>query len=165
MSTQDNSYQFSFTAINGKDSVALNQFSGKIILIVNTASQCGFTKQYASLEKLYQQYKDQSLIIIGVPSNDFGHQEPDSNNQIQEFCGTHFNVTFPLTQKEHVRGKNAHPFYQWARQKLGFLAAPKWNFHKYLIDQQGRLVDYFYSTTDPCSKKIARAIEALIHKT
>lgn len=159
---QNRSYEFSFIAINGENEIALSQFAGKVVLVVNTASRCGFTKQYASLEKLYQCYKDKGLVIIGVPSDDFGHQEPDSNTQIQTFCQTHFGVTFLLTQKEHVKGRNAHPFYQWAKKTLGFWAVPRWNFHKYLINHEGQLVDYFYSFTDPNCKKIIKKVEALL---
>ena len=152
---QYNAYDFSFNSLVGHEPIPLIAYRGKVILVVNTASQCGFTKQYAGLEKLYKTYKEQGLVIIGVPSNDFGKQEPGSPDEIAAFYG----VTFPITAKEVVKGKSAHPFYQWAKKKLGFGTAPKWNFHKYLISREGELIDYFNSMTAPDSKKIVDAIE------
>lgn len=154
-------YDFSFKQANGED-LPLSDFKGKVLMIVNTASQCGFTKQYRALEELYKTYQDQGLVIIAVPSNDFGHQEPGSDEQIQKFCQIHFGVTFPIVKKETITGSEAHPFYVYAKQKLGFGTAPKWNFHKYLIDRQGNLVDYFNSTTSPDTPRVKRAIEALL---
>jgi len=158
----DSIYNFNFVTIDKKTPLPLKEFAGKVILVVNTASQCGFTKQYKDLESLYQTYREQGLVIIGVPSNDFGRQEPADNEEIQKFCEINFGISFYLTQKETVSGKNAHPFYLWARKTLGFGSAPKWNFHKYLINRQGELVNYFYSFTNPQSKKIIKAIEALL---
>ena len=154
-------YDFSFTQANGEE-LKLSSFKGKVLLIVNTASECGFTKQYAGLEALYQKYKDQGLVVLGVPSNDFGGQEPGSDTQIQEFCQLNFGVTFPIVKKETVKGKNAHPFYVWAKKQLGFGTAPKWNFHKYLIDKNGHLIDYFNTPTAPDSPKIEKAIDRLL---
>jgi glutathione peroxidase len=159
--TDQTAYDFSFIQPNG-ESLKLSTFNGKVLLIVNTASKCGFTKQYAGLEALYQKYKDRGLVVLGVPSNDFGGQEPGSDNEIQEFCQLNFGVTFPVVSKEVVKGKNAHPFYAWAKKKLGFGTAPKWNFHKYLVDWQGNLVDYFNSPTAPDSPKIEKAIEKFL---
>lgn len=159
---QSNAYDYSFHTLMGKKPLPLSAYQGKVILIVNTASHCGFTPQYAGLESLYQKYKDRGFVIIGVPSNDFGAQEPGDNEQIEKFCKLNFGVTFPMTSKEVVSGAKAHPFYLWASQELGFGSAPKWNFHKYLIDRKGKVVDYFYSTTKPDSPKIAEAIEKLL---
>lgn len=156
------SYDFSFKTLSGQEPLALSQYKGKVLLIVNTASQCGFTKQYADLEKLYQTYKDRGLVIIGVPSNDFGGQEPGNNQEIAKFCQVNFGVTFPMTAKEIVSGDKAHPFYLWAKKSLGFGTAPKWNFHKYLIDRNGKLVDYFNSTTSPDAPRVHEAIEKLL---
>lgn len=153
---------YSFTALRGKEILSLADFKGKVILIVNTASRCGFTSQYKELEALYLRYKDQGLVIIGVPSNDFAKQEPGNDEEIASFCEVNYGVSFPMTSKEHVIGKKAHPFYQWARKDLGFLAGPKWNFHKYLLDKQGNLVDYFYSNISPTSPKLVKEIEKLI---
>lgn len=154
-------YDFSFTANNGQD-LPLSKFSGKVILVVNTASKCGFTKQYEGLEKLYQTYKDKGFVIIGVPSNDFGKQEPGTDEEIKDFCKVNFGVTFPLTKKVAVTGDNAHPFFVWVSDQLGLGSAPKWNFHKYVIDRNGKPQSYFFSMTKPDSKKLVALIEKLL---
>lgn len=155
----DNSaYDFSFQTLKGHEPLPLSSFKGKVLLIVNTASKCGFTSQYAGLEKLYETYKDKGLVIIGVPSNDFGSQEPGSSEEIANFCHVNYGVSFPMTAKEIVSGKNAHPFYIWAKKELGFGTAPKWNFHKYLINRDGKLVNYFFSTTSPEAPRLIKAI-------
>lgn len=156
-----NAYDFSFHQVNGS-ALPLSHFKGKTLLIVNTASECGFTKQYEGLQQLYDAYKDRGLVIIAVPSNDFGKQEPGDNTQIQQFCQINYGVNFPVVQKEIVSGDQAHPFYQWAKEQLGFLAAPRWNFHKYLIDKNGNLVDYFLPTTTPMGPKIKKALDNLL---
>jgi len=154
-----NAYDFSFHTLTGDKPLPLSAYKGKVLLIVNTASKCGFTPQYAALEKLYEKYKDRGLVIIGVPSNDFGGQEPGTDQDIANFCQVNFGVTFPMAAKEVVSGKNADPFYLWARKELGFGTAPKWNFHKYLINRKGELVDYFYSTTSPDATRFINALE------
>ncbi len=160
--TSTNVYAYSFHALQGDGKIALEDYKGKVLLIVNTASQCGFTPQYDGLEKLYQTYKDRGLVIIGVPSNDFGGQEPGSSEQIAHFCKINYGVTFPIAAKEVVTGDKAHPFYKWAREQKGILGAPKWNFHKYLISRQGELIDYFHSTTTPDSPKLIKEVERLL---
>lgn len=155
----DNAYAYSFNVLNSQEQLPLASFKGKVLLVVNTASKCGFTSQYAGLEKLYEQYKDKGLVILGVPSNDFGSQEPGTDQEIANFCQVNYGVSFPMTTKEVVSGKNAHPFYLWAYKKLGFGSAPKWNFHKYLINRKGELINYFYSTTSPKSGRLTKAIE------
>lgn len=158
-------YDFSFKTLMDEDSMPLRQFEGKVMLIVNTASKCGFTPQYEGLEKLYNTYKDKGLVVIGVPSNDFGKQEKGANQEIASFCSVNYGVTFPMTSKEIVSGKKAHPFYAWAKKELGFGTAPKWNFHKYLINRKGELIDYFNSPTSPDSDRIKQAVEkALMEK-
>ena len=152
-------YDFSFKYLNEDKKLNLSDFEGKVILIVNTASKCGFTSQYAELEKLYTEYKDKGLVIIGVPSNDFGSQESESNEEIATFCRLNYGVTFPMTQKEKVSGDAPHPFYKWAKEILGFGTAPKWNFHKYLINREGKMIDYFHSTTSPKNEGFKKAIE------
>ncbi|TAL60567.1 MAG: glutathione peroxidase [Legionella sp.] len=154
-----NAYDFSFNTAVGHKPLPLSSFRGKVILVVNTASKCGFTPQYAGLEELYKKYKEQGLVIIGVPSNDFGQQEPGTEQEIANFCQINYGVSFPITAKEVVSGPNAHPFYKWAYQELGFGSAPKWNFHKYLINRNGDLVTYFYSTTSPTAGRLVKAIE------
>lgn len=151
-------HSFEFEAIGG-GRIELAEFAGKAVLVVNTASFCGFTKQYEGLQKLWDSYRDQGLVVLGVPSNDFGGQEPKSNQEIKEFCEVTFNVDFPLTSKAYVRGSQSHPFYAWARGELGAQAAPRWNFHKYLVAPDGRLVAWFSTDTEPESAALANAIE------
>ena len=156
-------YDFSFTSLDG-EKLPLSAYKGKVILVVNTASKCGFTPQYKGLEQLYKDYKDKGLVIIGVPSNDFGEQEPGNAKEIKQFCALNYGVTFPMTEKQAVTGDDAHPFYKWAYSVLGFGSAPKWNFHKYLIDTNGHMVDYYSSVTTPESAKLKAAIEKLLPK-
>lgn len=157
-------YDYSFTTLIGEEKLPLSQFKGKVVLIVNTASHCGFTKQYAGLQKLYDSYQDKGLVVLGVPSNDFGEQEPGTSGEIAEFCKLNYGVTFPMAAKQVVSGDAAHPFYRWAREVLGFGTAPKWNFHKYLIARDGTLVDYFNSTTSPDAARLVEAVEAELAK-
>lgn len=157
---ETNAHDFVFTSIEG-ERLALSQFEGKALLIVNTASFCGFTYQYDGLQKAWERYRDRGLVVLGVPSNDFGNQEPGSEADIKKFCEVRY-IDFPLTAKVRVRGKEAHPFYKWAARTLGAGAAPRWNFHKYLVSPDGRLVSHFPSATEPGSKKVVEAIEALI---
>ena len=154
-------YDFVFEAIDG-EKLPLKAFRGKVILVVNTASRCGFTKQYKALQSLWSKYRNQGLIVLGIPSNDFGRQEPGDDSEIKTFCEVNFNVDFPMTSKVNVKGESAHPFYKWAREEMGSIAIPRWNFHKYLIAADGRLIDWFASTTDPESKRLVSAIEALL---
>jgi glutathione peroxidase len=156
-------YDFSFETLDGNP-LKLADFKGKPLLIVNTASKCGFTGQYKGLQALYDKYKDKGLVIIGVPSNDFGQQEPGSASEIKKFCELNYGVTFPMTTKQVVSGDSAHPFYQWAYKKLGFGTGPKWNFHKYLVDTKGNVVDYFNSTTAPDADNLVAAIDKVIEK-
>jgi glutathione peroxidase len=158
----NNAYDFSFTKLNSSDQLSLGEFKGQVIMIVNTASKCGFTKQYEGLEKLYQKFKDRGFVIIGVPSDDFGGQELNNEEEIQQFCQINYGVTFPLTNKTKVKGKDRHPFFHWAHKVLGMGTAPKWNFHKYLINRDGKLIDYFHSTTTPESNKIIDKLNELI---
>ena len=153
-----NAYQFSFNSIDGKP-INLSDYKGKVILVVNTASKCGLTPQYKGLQSLYEKYRSKGLVIIGVPSSDFGGQEFEQIQQVKDFTNKEFHVTFPLTSINQVKGENAHPFYLWANAQVGFFASPKWNFHKYLIDKNGNLVSWFSSTTDPQAKEIIAAIE------
>ena len=142
--------------------INLDQYKGKTILLVNVASKCGFTKQYTGLQELYEKYKDKDFYVIGVPSNQFGGQEPGSNAEIKNFCETKFNITFPLTDKVDVKGDNAHEIYKWAKKNYGNSAVPKWNFHKILINKDGKIHETFGSFTDPLSKKIITNIENIL---
>jgi len=152
-------HDFSFTAIEG-GALPLAQYKGKIVLLVNTASQCGFTHQYAGLQDLWQRYRDRGLIVLGVPSNDFGGQEPGTEAEIKTFCEVNFDVDFPMTAKVQVTGEGAHPFYRWAADQFGVMAKPRWNFHKYLIGPDGRAVEWFSTATAPTADTVIRAIEA-----
>ena len=154
-------YDFSFTTMN-EELLPLSRYEGKVLLVVNTASECGFTRQYAGLQSLWERYKHRGLVIIAVPSNNFGNQEPGTNQEIKQFCRKRYRVDFPLVQKELVTGPHAHPFYHWAADVLGDIAVPRWNFHKYLIDTEGQLVDFFLPFTSPTSHKLVQRIESLL---
>ena len=154
-------YDFQFTSIDGKP-LKLSDFAGKAVLVVNTASACGFTPQYKGLEALWQKYRDKGLVVLGVPSNDFGAQEPGSESEIKTFCETRFGVTFPLTSKNAVVGTGAHPFYKWIASEAGEAAAPRWNFHKYLIDKNGALAGVFPSKVAPDDAKLTEAIDSAL---
>ena len=153
-------YEFQFKGIDG-ETINLNMYKDKVIVVVNVASRCGFTKQYDDLQNLWSNYKDNNLIIIGVPTNDF-KQEPGSNEDIKNFCETNFNINFPITEKVNVLGNNAHPFYKWAKENYGRGAIPKWNFHKIVIGKDGKVTDTFASITNPSSKKFINFIEEQI---
>ena len=151
-------YGYNFTAIDGAP-LPMSEFRGKVVMVVNTASRCGFTPQYEGLEALYKAYKAKGFVILGVPSNDFGGQEPGSEAEIKKFCTVNFNIDFPMTTKAVVRGPQAHPFYKWAKAKLGGQAEPKWNFHKILIGRDGQPIAGFASTVTPQDKTLKAAIE------
>ena len=152
---------FSATSIDGRDE-PLSQYLGKVVLIVNTASKCGFTPQYDGLESVYKEYVDRGLVVLGFPCDQFGHQEPGDEAQIQEFCKVRFGVTFPLFAKVDVNGSGAHPLYKWLRSQQGGLLGDriKWNFSKFLLNRQGEVVERYASTTKP--EKIAGDIEKLL---
>ena len=154
-------FDFIIKDIN-EEELDLSIYKNKTVLLVNVASNCGFTKQYAELQDLYEKYKDKGFIVIGVPSNQFGGQEPGSNNEIKDFCETNFNITFPITDKLDVKGENAHPIYLWAKENHGKTTIPKWNFHKILINKNGKIEDTYASFTKPMSKKILNKIEEIL---
>ena len=154
-------FELYIKSING-ESLDLNQFKGKAVLLVNVASKCGFTKQYTELQKLYDLYKDKGLVVIGIPSNQFGGQEPGSNEEIKNFCETNFNITFPMTEKVDVKGENANELYSWAKKNHGKSTIPKWNFHKILINKDGKVQDTYNSFIEPLSKKIIKEIELIL---
>ena len=153
-------YDFSIVSITG-ETINFNDYKNKAVLIVNTASYCGFTKQYDELQELWDLYKSRGLIVIGVPSNSF-NQEKNSNNDVKEFCEVNFNINFPLTTITEVRGKNAHEIFKWAKENHGKSAVPKWNFHKILINREGKIEDTFASMTKPMSKKLIKIIEDIL---
>jgi glutathione peroxidase len=156
-----NAHDFEFTAIDG-GALPLSAWDGKPVLVVNTASYCGYTPQYRDLEALWQQYRDRGLVVLGVPSNDFGAQEPGTAAEIRTFCETRFAVDFPLTEKCRVIGGAAHPFYRWIAATLGEGAVPRWNFHKYLIDPEGALAGAWPSSVRPGDVAITGEIEKLL---
>jgi glutathione peroxidase len=157
----ESAHDFAFTSIEGEP-LPLTSFEGKALLVVNTASLCGYTPQYAGLQQVWERYRGRGLVVLGVPSNDFGGQEPGSEAEIKEFCEVNFDIDFPLTEKEHVVGPEAHPFYPWAAEQLGAAAAPRWNFHKYIVARDGRLVAWFPTATEPTAPEVAEAIEAAL---
>ena len=151
-------YDYKFNDIDGSE-LNLNKVKNKVIVVVNVASQCGFTKQYEDMQKVWVKYQDKGVVMLGVPSNDFGKQEPGSSEEIKNFCEAKFGITFPMTEKVSVKGENAHPFYIWARENHGKSSIPKWNFHKIIIGKDGKVLDTFASLTNPSSKKFIKAIE------
>ena len=150
-------YEFSFKSIDG-GKINLQNYKDNVIIVVNVASRCGFTNQYEDLQNLWSKYKDKNLVVVGVPTNNF-KQEPGSNKDIKDFCETNFNINFPMTEKINVIGKNAHPFFNWAKENHGKSAIPKWNFHKIIIGKDGRVADTFSSITKPSSKRFINLIE------
>ena len=159
-SMSENAYSYSFKDINEEDVINLSDYKGKTLVVVNTASLCGFTYQYDGLQKLYDDYKDQGLVVLGVPSNDFGNQESGTNSEVKEFCESTFSITFPLTEKNVVKGKDAHPFFKWSKKELGFIGGvPRWNFHKIILGKDGNAIAGYTALTRPSSKKFISEIE------
>ncbi len=154
-------YDFKINSITG-DQIDLKDFKGRPILIVNTASYCGFTKQYNDMQELWEKYRDRGLIVLGVPSNSF-NQEKSDNSAVKEFCEVNFNINFPLTEITDVKGDNAHEIYKWAKENYGKSAVPKWNFYKILINKEGKIEDTYASLTSPTSNKITKKIENLLN--
>ncbi|MCL5777355.1 glutathione peroxidase [Limibaculum sp. FT325] len=154
-------HDFSFPGIEGGE-IRLADFAGRPVLVVNTASRCGFTYQYDGLQALYDRYRDRGLVVLGVPSDDFGGQELATEAEVKEFCEVNFGLDFPMTAITTVKGTGAHPFYAWARATLGAEKAPGWNFHKYLVAPDGSLVDAFPTRVEPGDPRLTAAIEALL---
>ena len=150
-------YDFSIESISG-ETINFKDYKNKVILVVNTASYCGFTKQYEGLQKLWEKYESKGLIVLGIPSDSF-NQEKKSNNDVKEFCAVNFNISFPLTAITDVKGENAHEIFKWAKENYGKSAIPKWNFHKILINKEGKVEDTYSSLTKPMSKKLIQKIE------
>jgi len=151
-------HDFSFKSIDG-EALPLSKYKGKAVLVVNVASACGLTPQYSGLEALWKAKGKDGLVVLGVPCNDFGAQEPGTENEIKTFCETRFSVDFPMTSKEHVIGADAHPLYKWVVGELGEVAAPKWNFHKYLFNKDGTIAGTFGSRTEPNDAAMNAAID------
>ena len=153
-------YDLQINSISG-ELIDFKRFKDKAILVVNTASYCGFTKQYEDLQKLWEKYKSKGLIVLGIPSNSF-NQEKKSNTEVKEFCEVNFEISFPLTAIADVKGENAHEIFKWAKENHGKSAIPKWNFHKILINKDGRIHDTFASFTNPMSKKIIKEVDLIL---
>ena len=153
-------YDFKIESISG-ETIDLNKFKSKVVLITNTASYCGFTKQYSDLQKLWEKYKEEGLIVLGVPSNSF-NQEKSNEKDVKDFCEVNFNINFPMTKITEVKGEDAHEIFKWAKKNYGKSAVPKWNFHKILINKKGKVEDTFASFTNPMSNKITSKIESLL---
>ena len=156
-SNDKNFYDLQINDISG-EVINFKDYKNKVILIVNTASYCGFTKQYTDLQNLWEKYKTQGLIVLGIPSDSF-NQEKKANKEVKEFCEVNFNISFPLSEITNVKGENAHPVFKWAKESFGNSAVPKWNFHKILINKNGQIIDTFASFTSPMSSKIIKKIE------
>ena len=154
-------HDFTFTSIDG-ETLALAQYRGRPLLVANTASFCGFTDQYADLEALWRRYRDRGLVVIGVPSNDFGEQEPGTAQEIKQFCASRYAVDFPLAEKQEVTGPRAHPFFCWIAAELGEAGAPRWNFHKYLVGPDGGLAGAWPSSVRPTDRAVTAEIERLL---
>ena len=148
---------------NNGDILNFKDYENNVVLIVNTASYCGFTNQYADMQKLWDKYKDKGLLVLGVPSNSF-NQEKNDDSEVKKFCEVNFNINFPLTSITSVKGDDAHEIYKWARENHGKSAIPKWNFHKILIDKDGKIAETYSSFTNPMSKKVISKIETLLEK-
>lgn len=157
----NSAYDFTLTRIDGKP-MPLSQYRGKVILLVNTASFCGFTPQYEGLQALQTSYAPKGFTVVGVPSGDFQGQEYDDNGKIKEFCETKFGINFPLAEKASVKGPNALPVYRWAKTQVPTENEPKWNFHKFLIGKDGRVIAGFNSKVEPTSPQMKAAIDAAL---
>ena len=153
-------YDLQINSISG-ELIDFKKFKDKAVLVVNTASYCGFTKQYEDLQKLWEKYESKGLVVLGIPSNSF-NQEKKSNTEVKEFCEVNFEISFPLTAITDVKGENAHEIFKWAKENHGKSAIPKWNFHKILINKDGRIHDTFASFTNPMSKKIIKEVDLIL---
>ena len=153
-------FDFKINSISG-EIINLKDYQNKLVLVVNTASYCGFTKQFDDLQLLWEKYRSDGLIVLGVPSNSF-NQEKKADNEVKEFCDVNFNIDFPMTSITEVKGENSHEIFKWAEKNYGKSAIPKWNFHKILINKEGKIEDTYNSFTKPMSKKITSKIESLL---
>lgn len=155
---QSSAHDFSFTAIDG-GALPLSAYAGKAVLVVNTASACGYTPQYTGLQALWEAYRDRGLVVVGVPCDDFGGQEPGSEPEIADFCVTRYAVSFPMTAKAAIAESPPHPFYAWIGAQLGEDQSPKWNFHKYLLDPEGQIAGAWPSAIEPDADDVVATVE------
>ena len=154
-------YDFSFNSLDGS-SLNLSKYKGKVLVVINVASKCGFTNQYEDMQSIWDKYKERDFVMLGVPSNDFGAQEPGTSSEIKNFCESKFGINFPMTEKVSVKSDKAHPFYIWAKNNHGKSAVPKWNFHKIIVNKNGKIAETYSSITNPSSKKFIKLIEDLL---
>ena len=154
-------HDFEITSISG-DNIKLSDYKDKVVLLVNTASQCGFTPQYAGLQKIYDRYKEDDFIVLGVPSNDF-NQELSKESEVKKFCEIRFGVNFPMTSIQKIRGDAAHPLYKWIAGNVSVIGQPRWNFHKFLIGKDGKVINWFSSMTSPTSEGFINQVEEALY--
>ena len=154
-------HDFSIESISGGD-IKLADYKNKVVLLVNTASQCGFTPQYAGLQKIYDRYKDDGFVVLGVPSDDF-KQELSSDEDVKKFCEIRYGVNFPLTSIQKIKGESAHPLYKWISGNTSVIGQPRWNFHKYLISKEGQILNWFSSMTSPSSEGLLNQVEQALY--
>ena len=161
MSSDKSFHDFSIESISGGD-ISLSDYKNKVVLLVNTASQCGFTPQYAGLQKIYDRYKDDGFVVLGVPSDDF-NQELSSDDDVKKFCEIRYGVNFPLTSIQKIKGESAHPLYKWISGNTSVIGQPRWNFHKYLISKEGQILNWFSSMTSPTSDGLLKQVEQALY--
>ena len=154
-------HDFTIESISG-DTINLSDYRSNVVLLVNTASKCGFTPQYSGLQKIYEKYKDDGLVVFGVPTNDF-NQELSKDSEVKEFCEIRFGVEFPMSSIQPIRGENAHPIYKWIKSNVSVIGQPRWNFHKYLIGKDGKIINWFSSMTSPTSEGLLNQIETALY--
>ena len=154
-------HDFTIESISG-ETINLSDYKSKVVLLVNTASKCGFTPQYSGLQKIYERYKDDGLVVLGVPTNDF-NQELSKDSDVKEFCEIRFGVEFPMSSIQPIRGENAHPIYKWIQENVSVIGQPRWNFHKYLIGKDGKIINWFSSMTSPTSEGLVNQIETALY--
>ena len=155
-------HDFTIESISG-ETINLSDYKSKVVLLVNTASKCGFTPQYSGLQKIYERYKDDGLVVLGVPTNDF-NQELSKDSDVKEFCEIRFGVEFPMSSIQPIRGENAHPVYKWIKSNVSVIGQPRWNFHKYLIGKDGKIINWFSSMTSPTSEGLVNQIETALYE-
>tara|TARA_B100001540_G_C15576523_1_gene537470 strand:+ start:121 stop:630 length:510 start_codon:yes stop_codon:yes gene_type:complete len=161
ISSDKSFHDFSIESISGED-IVLADYKDKVVLLVNTASQCGFTPQYAGLQKIYDRYKDDGFVVLGVPSDDF-NQELSNDEDVKKFCEIRYGVNFPLTSIQKIKGDSAHPLYKWISGNTSVIGQPRWNFHKYLISKEGQILNWFSSMTSPTSEGLLKQVEQALY--
>ncbi len=161
MSSDKSFHDFSIESISGGN-ISLSDYRNKVVLLVNTASQCGFTPQYAGLQKIYDRYKDDGFVVLGVPSDDF-NQELSSDDDVKQFCEIRYGVNFPLTSIQKIKGESAHPLYKWISGNTSVIGQPRWNFHKFLIGKEGQIINWFSSMTSPTSEGLLKQVEQALY--